>query len=45
MKVLRALMENIIVKKGDSIDGLMFCEEFVALVIFNDCYFRKKMET
>ena len=37
-------MENIIVKEGGSIKGLMFSEEFMALVIFIDgWYFWHKM--
>ena len=38
-------MEKIIVKKGGAVKGLMFCEEFMALMIFIDLYFRNKMET
>ena len=37
-------MENI-VKESGSIKGLMLTEEFMALVIFINLYFRSKMET
>ena len=33
-------METIIVKEGGSIKGLTFIEDFMALVIFIDWYFR-----
>ena len=38
-------MENIIVKEGGSIKGLMFSEEFMALVILIDCYFWNEIKT
>ena len=34
IKFLSELMENIIVKEDSAIEGLMFSEEFMALVIF-----------
>ena len=38
-------MENIIVKEGGSIKGLLFSEVFMALMVFIKLYFRNKMET
>ena len=38
-------MEKIIFKEAGSINGLMFSEEFMALVIFINFYFWNKMET
>ena len=38
-------MENIIVEEGGSIEGLLFSEAFMALMIFIKLYFRNKMKT
>ena len=42
---LNELLENSIVKEGGSIKGLMFSEEFMALVILIDCYFWNEIGT
>ena len=38
-------MENIIVEEGGSIEGLLFSEVFMALMIFITLCFWKKMKT
>ena len=38
-------MENIFVEEGGSIEGLLFNEVFMALMIFITLYFRKKIKT
>ena len=38
-------MENIIVKEGGSVKGMLFSDVFMALMVFIKLYFRNKMET